>query len=60
MMHSFDPKDRICIALEYIDLALHIYITMQKLADFSVAASMQRIELLDSQNKFKIENSFGS
>lgn len=32
---------------------------MQKLSDFNVAALTQKVEHLNSQNKLKIDNSFG-
>lgn len=56
---SFDPRDRICIALECMDLAPPIYLSMQKSFDVSVAEPKQKIELLNSQNKFRVDNSFG-
>lgn len=59
MMQSCDPRDKICIALEYLDQAPPIHLTMRKLADFNVAALMQKIELLNSQNQFKIDSGFG-
>lgn len=59
MTQSFDPRVEICIALECMNLAPLIHLTMRKLSDFSIAALMQKIELLNSQNKFKIDNSLG-
>lgn len=45
--------------LGLLHLAPPFYWTVQKLAAFNVAALMQKVELLDSQTKFKIDNSFG-
>lgn len=58
-MQSFNAGGKIYIALESLDLESPIYLAMRKLTNFSVAALMQKVELLNSQNKFKIDNSFG-
>lgn len=55
----FDERDRIYIALQCMDLAPSIYLTMRRLSDFSAAAFMQKVELLIVQNKFKIGSSYG-
>lgn len=59
LTQSFGQRDGICIALECSDLTPPIYLAMRKLSNFSVAALMQKVELLNSQNRFKIDSRFG-
>lgn len=53
-MGNFSANDRVQIFLN-----LAIYLSMQKLSDFSVAALMQQMAPLNSRNKFKMDLKFG-
>lgn len=55
----FNRSDRICIALECYDSAPPIYLTTRNFSDFRITAPMQSVELLNTQKKFRIDNSFG-
>lgn len=59
LTESFDAQDCICVALWCHDLRPAIHLTMRKLWDVNVVALVQIIDLLNSQNKFKIDNSSG-
>lgn len=59
LLQSFDQRDGIRIALLSFNLAPLIYLAMRKPSEFSIAALMQKVEFSNSQNKFKIDHSFG-
>ena len=53
-----NPDDRVVLSLECQALDPPIYLSMRRFADFSVDALMQKIELLNSQNKLCVDDSF--
>jgi hypothetical protein len=55
---GFDADDRLVIGLECQNLDPGIYLSMRKLSDFNVEALMQKIALLNSQNKLCVDGSF--
>ena len=56
---EFNPDDRVVIGLECATLDLGgIFLSMRKLSDFNVEALMQKVALLNSQNKLCVDNSF--
>jgi hypothetical protein len=55
---DFEPEDRLSIALDSRDLDSPFYLNVKKFKDFCVEDLMKKVELLNSQKKFKIDESF--
>jgi len=55
---SFGPEDFVKIDLRGGDLTIPHSLSIKKMKEFSIAALMQKIEMMNSQQKFRIDEAF--